>query len=384
MKTLEEIIARLAEIGKEVKAANDVETVTKLGKENEELQTRKAELEDLEQRKKTALDIQAGDASSTLIDKSVMIAKPIDFGKMSAEEVRGTPEYRSIWLKKLQEKPLNEVEERAAIIATAAIPTLTWGKIVEKMEHVSPIISKVTVTQIPSNLTIPKEDTTADVAWVAMDTASTDSEDELTDVALTVHKLIKTVEIGANVQGMSIDAFEGYIINKLHKKMAKAVENGIINGTGSAQSTGLALAGQITNTGEYTNGGMTYEDILTIIADLPDEGYRQDASFLMPSSLFYSDILPALTDKGSGLDVQAVTKKRIFDYETILCDRLATDTLIFGDLSYYHFNWVQAPEMAADKSVGFRTGSTVYRALALADGKLTNAAAFNKYTRASS
>jgi HK97 family phage major capsid protein len=93
-------------------------------------------------------------------------------------------------------------------------------------------------------------------------------------------------------------------------------------------------------------------------------------------------VLPALTDKGSGLDVQAVEKMKILNYDVILCDRVAADTIIFGDLSYYHWNWAKDVEIASDKSVDFRTGNTVYRALALCDGKTTNAAAFNKYTRA--
>ena len=292
-----------------------------------------------------------------------------------------TPEYRNLFFAHLMGKEMKP-EERAVVTATAAIPTATWDKIVEKMEHVAPLISKVTVSQLPSYVNLAVQDANADASWVAVGTASTDSGDSLGSVSLSAFKLIKTVEIGADVEKMSIDAFEAYIVNALYKKMAKAVENAIINGTGSAQPTGLALSGQITNTGEYTKAAMTYADLLKIVADLPDHGYRANASFVMPSALFYSDVLPALTDKGSGLDVQAVEKLKIFNYDVVLCDRMPTDTIIFGDLSFYHFNWAQPVEIKGDASVAFRTGSVVYRALALADGKPTLAAAFNKYVRA--
>ena len=60
MKTLAEIIARLAEIDTEVRAASDAAAVEKLAVEKKELLERKAELEELEQRKQGALGIATG------------------------------------------------------------------------------------------------------------------------------------------------------------------------------------------------------------------------------------------------------------------------------------------------------------------------------------
>lgn len=294
----------------------------------------------------------------------------------------GTQEYRNAWLTKMKGKEVNEVEERALMTAGGAIPTETMNKIVEKMEYIAPILGKVDLTRIPSNLSIPVEDTVNDASWVAMGTASNDSADALTTVTLAAYKLIKTVEIGADVETMSIPAFETYLVNRLAKKMAKALENAIINGTGSSQPTGLLASGVITNTGTFTKAAMTYTDLLTIVGDLPDHDYRSGATFIMPSALFYSDVLSALTDKGSGLDVQAVEKMKVLGYDVVLCDRVAADTIIFGNLENYAMNLASDVKVESDRSVAFRTGSTVYRAMALADGKVKNAAAFNKYTRA--
>ena len=44
-------------------------------------------------------------------------------------------------------------------------------------------------------------------------------------------------------------------------------------------------------------------------------------------------------------------------------------------------NIAKAPTISSDDSVGFRTGTRVYRGLALADGKLATADAFVRYTR---
>lgn len=321
---------------------------------------------------------------TNLENKSIAVkeAKVVDNFESKAKEFSvETMEYRNAFLKKLQGKELTQ-QENAVVTATGAIPTQTLNKIKEDMEYIAPIIQKIDLSFIPSYLSIPVDDTVNDASWVAIGTASTDSADALTTVTLSAYKLIKTVEIGADVKVMAIDAFEAYLVGKLAAKIAKALENAIINGTGSSQPTGLLASGVITNTGTFTLLGMTYADLLKIIGDLPDHGYRAGASLVMPSALFYSDVLPALTDKGSGLDVQAVEKMKVLGYDVILCDRVAADTIVFGNLKAYSMNIADDIKIESDKSVAFRTGSTVYRAMALADGKVTNAAAFNKYTRA--
>lgn len=298
-------------------------------------------------------------------------------------EAVGTKEYRNAFLKKLQGKDLTQ-QENALVTASGAIPTQTMNKIVEKMEHVAPILAKIDLSFIPSYLSVPVEDTVNDASWVAMGTAATDSSDALATVTLSAYKLIKTVEIGADAAVMAIDAFESYLVNRLAKKIAKALENAVINGTGSSQPTGLLKSGVITNTGTFTKAAMTYADLLAIVGDLPDHGYRVGASLVMPSALFFSDVLPALTDKGLGIDVQAAANMRFLEHDIVLCDRVAADTIIFGNLENYTLNISRGVEISSDDSAGFRTGSTVYRALALADGKCLNAAAFNVYTRAAS
>jgi len=300
--------------------------------------------------------------------------------EMNPVDIVATPEYRNAWLKKLQGKDLSQ-QENTVVTASGAIPTETLNKVISLMEYVAPILSKIDLSFIPANLTIPVESSLADASWVAMGTASTDSTDALTTVSLAAYKLIKTIEIGADASIMAIGAFETYLVDKLARKMAKALENAVINGTGSAQPTGLMKSGEITNTGTFTKTAMTFADLMTIVGDLPDHGYRIGASFVMPSALFYSDVLPALATKNYVIDLQSAENFKVLGYDVILCDRLAADNIIFGDFKFYSMNISSGIEIANDKSVGFKTGSTVYRAMALVDGKKTNVDAFNKYTR---
>ena len=104
--TLEQITARLAELDEEVRAATDAEAVNKAADEKKELLARKAELEALEQRKQTALEIQSGIITPKIIDTRKE-DKPMEFENMLPVEVRNR-RISAAFLKGLQGKPLTD------------------------------------------------------------------------------------------------------------------------------------------------------------------------------------------------------------------------------------------------------------------------------------
>lgn len=373
--SLSDITERLSTLDKEVREMKTVESIELATEQKKALLERKTELETLEKRKQQALGLQQGE----LVGKRI--------GGLKMEEQRtfsvDSAEYRSAYLKALQGKELDK-EERAAVTGTAVIPTTTLNKIIEKLEQTSALYSKITVLNIPSNLTLPVENAKADASWVSVGTASTDSVDSFATAAtLGAYALIKTIEITADVAAMSIDVFESFIVNALYKKLAKAVENAILNGTGSNQPTGLLKSGEITTTTTYTKAAMTFKDLMKIIAQLGTM-YLPGATFVMPKALFYGDVLGMVDSTGNRVvvaDPTAPAKFSILGYPVIVDDYMTADTVLFGDLSYYYWNWVKNVEVTSDKSVGFRSGSTVYRAMALADGKKVLADAFCTATR---
>ena len=221
-------------------------------------------------------------------------------------------------------------------------------------------------------------------SWVAVGTAATDSADTITSVSLGAYMLIKTVEITADVQTMSIDAFETWLVGRLANKLEAALDAAVFTGTGSSQATGI-LKTLDTATGTFTKAKATYADLIKIIAALPT-GYATDAVFVMPRKLFYTDVIGITDTQGQPVvhaDAESPAKHNILGYPVILDDNLTADNILFGELSYYHMNIARAPEVTSDDSVAFRAGSRVYRAMALADGKLTVSDAVVRFNRAS-
>lgn len=284
-----------------------------------------------------------------------------------------TPEYREAFLKKLQGKELN-AEERQAVTATAAIPTITMNEIVHKLE-LNPLIAAVDLTHIPGYVTYPAEGTANDAAWVAMGTAATDGADTLTAITLGANKLIKTVEIGADVDAMSIDAFEAWLVARLANKIEKAVDAGILNGGGSTSGECLGIkTSKTTADYKYTKAAMTWKDVTAIIGALPGQ-YHNEASFVMPPALFFGEVLGMTDSTGNRvvvMDPQAPRKYNVLGFPCIVDGNAATDEVYFGDLKAYKFNFAKDVEVRSSEEVEFRKGSKVWRAMALADGKLAD------------
>ena len=291
----------------------------------------------------------------------------------------GSAEYREAYLMNLQGRELN-AEQRAAVSASAAIPTQTLNQVFHYLEE-SPILSRIDLTYIPGNVVLPVEGTNADAAWIDMATAATDSEDTVTSISLGAHKLIKTVEISADVENMAIDAFESWLVARLGEKIEKALDAAVFNGTGTKQATGILTT--VSATGTFTKAKAKYSDLIAIIAALPS-GPAKNATFAMPRKLFFTDVVGIEDQSGQPVchvDVESPAKYNILGYPVVLDDNIPVDNIIFGDFKAYKMNIAKAPTVASDDSVGFRSGSRVYRAMALADGKLAMASAFVRYTR---
>lgn len=305
------------------------------------------------------------------------------FGSPEGETVSGpdSPEYRTAWLKNLQGRELT-AEERTAMTASAAIPTETMNMIVHRLELV-PMLNAIDITFIPGNVTYPAEDTINAANWVEMATAATDSADTLKAITLAAYKLIKTVEITADVRAMAVPAFEAWLVSRLANKIQVALDSAVFTGDGSNKATGILHSGVITNTGTWTSTGMTYADLLKIIAALPTQ-YHPGAMFATTRAVFFGQILGMKTDGGDKVvvaDAQATAKFNILGYPVIVDDNCAANTVIFGDMKAYKLNFASPIEVKSDESVAFRTGSTVYRAMCLADGKVADKNAFTVFTK---
>ncbi len=378
---LDAVNARLAADEVEVRESEDLDLIKEKTEQKEMLLERKSELEDLEKRAAAAAEIAAAVVETNVIERK-------DPEKM--EERIFTPdtvEYRDAYMKSLMGKAMSLEERTALTVAANVIPTETLNKIYGKLEDAD-LIKEVDVLHIPGYVSIPVATTVNDAAWTAMGNAATDSADIIGTVALTARKLIKTIEITADIQAMSIPAFQTWLVNKLASKMEVAICAAIVNGGGSSANApvGVGQCGITKYASGLTNPGI--DDLSAFMGTLKS-AYHRGAVWVMSSKTFFTLIQALPSDSNAvfaqaGMNPMLLGHKVIFDDACDSCkfksgstaDSANCDHIIFGNFKNYVFNFGEGIAIEADSSVAFRTGSTVYRGMALCDGNVVDKDAF--------
>ena len=369
--TVEQLEERKAAIGAEL----DNEGADLDALENE-VRAIKAELEARKEEEakraevREAVALGEGEVIKTFVEEKRTMEK-----NFSVDSV----EYRDAWIKNLMGKELS-VEERTAITGTDAIPTETLDKIVNVLKE-NALLGKIDLMQIPGYVKIPIYATNNDATWTD---SSTDSQDVIGSITLQPKQLIKTIEVPATVDKMSISAFERYITEALANKIESALQKAVIAGTGTTEPVGIITAAT-SKTGTFTRAAVTKADLLSIMGDLPAE-YQNGACWIMPSKVFFSEVM-AIADHNDFTNVNDGFTYRLFGKDVVMDDnaKVSTkDAILYGQPKAYHVNLGEGVKVDKDMSVGFRNNSAVYRGVCLADGNLDNASAFVKYTRATS
>lgn len=298
---------------------------------------------------------------------------------MERTEILATAEYRSAYFKQLQGKELGEEEKRAMTSASssagAAIPTQTMNMIIGQIKESTSLLGLITVTNIEGLTSFPVENVVNDAAWTAEGSDSTPSNDSLKPLVLAAYTLIKTIKITAQVKRMAVDAFELWIVEALVRKLRAACDKAVISGTGSNQPTGLdAQTWNTENSVTVASGStVTYDNIVDLEA-LVGEGFIPNAVWVFNRKM-KATVLKLKDDQKRPIFERAVEDGfvgTLLGYPVRLDANVKDGEMYFGDWkSGYVMNFAQPITIESSAEAGFMSGSTVYRGMALVDGKPT-------------
>ena len=298
---------------------------------------------------------------------------------MERTEILATAEYRSAYFKQLQGKELGDEEKRAMTSASssagAAIPTQTMNMIIGQIKESTSLLGLITVTNIEGLTSFPVENVVNDAAWTAEGADSTPSNDTLKPLVLAAYTLIKTIKITAQVKRMAVDAFELWIVEALVRKLRAACDKAVISGTGSNQPTGLdAKTWNTENSVTVASGAtVTYDNIVDLEA-LVGEGFIPNAVWVFNRKM-KATVLKLKDDQKRPIFERAVEDGfvgTLLGYPVRLDANVKDGEMYFGDWkSGYVMNFAQPITIESSAEAGFMSGSTVYRGMALVDGKPT-------------
>lgn len=321
------------------------------------------------------------------------------------DTVCDTPEYRSAFYKTLLGHSLNEDEKNAFAVAmetaekradafnsssdtAAVLPTETLNEIIRKAHKIGGLMAECRAFNVPTKISIPVGAAGNKAAWHTEGAAVDTEKAVVTNVSFDGYEIIKIFSISEKVRKMSVPAFEAYLTDELSACVMETIADALVNGTGSAQGSGL-------ETITFTNGTnaveiakastAAYADVVNLVALLP-RGYAAGAKFAMNNATLYR-VFYGMVDSNKRpvfiADPKAENIGKILGYEVIVDDNIADNDVYFGNFAkYLAYNMPEGIVIDVSRESGFRKGVIDYRALAIADCKPIISDAFVKMYKA--
>lgn len=375
---LHEVQERLAALDVEVREMTSAEDVDKATEEKKQLLERQKELLDLEQRKKTALELSEGNGEAKVIETRKEETK-MDLSKMTMEQRIATPEYRDLWLAKLMGRNIEKRDNEMGLTEVGdVVPTLTQERIFNKLRDYVPLLNEITLLQVPGNVTFVVEGTKNDAAIHAENTLITPAADTMTKITLGGFEIVKVLRISATIKAMSIPSFETWLVDNLAESIADKIGEYIIYGDGNGEPKGLDSAAVYTdgtNAVDWTNDNtVTTAELIELVGYLKP-GYHRRAKFLMNHKTYWSVVSKQENQKYS---IMTPDWKRLLGYEILLDDRVDDYDIFFGDFKKVVGNLSQNIVVDRSAESGFLNNAIDFRGTAIFDCDIATGEAFVK------
>ena len=166
---------------------------------------------------------------------------------------------------------------------------------------------------------------------------------------------------------MSIDAFEGWLVEMLSGDIARAIDNYIINDA----TNGISAIAFTTNTNQIlqtATTGYTYSDLVSVAALMP-AAYDSEAEWLVSKKVLYGSIKKIVDS--SGRPIFDIADKSLLGYPVVVDDYVGTskNEIYLGRWSDIVGNLSQDVTVERNDSSGFREAAIDYRGYATFDSK---------------
>lgn len=336
-------------------------------------------------------EFEVAAAETANLNALANIQPPAPFS--TRENMAGDPEnkeavYRVAFFKRLQGKELSPEELTAyssgASSAGAVIPTQTAEEIITKLKERAPLLQEITLLQVQGNVTFAVEGTNNAAAIHTENASITPAADTLTKVSLSGWEVTKLVQVSDTVKTMSINAFEGWLVDMLVESIADKISDLIINGTGSSQAKGIEKVntwGDTNSVSVAKAGSLTAANVQTLIG-LLGGGYDANAKFIMSKKTLYTDFMPLQDNSKNDIVTREGRSYYVYGYPVLIDSRVTEHEAYLGDLKKYVANLAESVNVKADFDID--TNSNKYLGVAIFDGAPALGEAFVKLVKATS
>lgn len=382
-KYLLDLIARkkkeMGELQKRSDASQDLaevraigETLAALKKEIEEAEAQLAEIEN------EGTEAQAEEERAIVPDGAVLRNASIvaSFGGAQAEETN--MEYRNAFMNLvLRNTPIPaELRENANTTtgdAASVIPTELVNQIIEKFDNVGMILPLITKTSYAAGVEIPTSTVKPVASWVAEGAGSDRQKKATGKITFSYFKLRCEISMSMEVGTMALSAFEAKFVENVAKAMIYAIENAVINGTGSSQPKGILAetpeAGQVVE----TKGALKFAHLAEAEGALPVE-YETGAKWCMNKKTF-AKIQGLVDEQGQPIarvnyGVGKELERAVLGRDVVVSPYVPDDKMFMFDFADYVLNTIY--DMGISKKQDWETEDLLTKAVMSVDGKVVD------------
>ena len=365
-KTVDELEKRQALLSAEIPAEErEAMTAEEIEERCDELEAIKAELE-----ARAAAAAAAEETRQEVAEGNDPIIKDFKEEREEKPMEKNSMEYRNLWLKNLQ-GTLTEEETRAyaSVDDNNAVPEITSEKFFEKMKKLAPMLSEITLLRVAGNLKFVAEGVRNTASKHTENSAIAAAEDTVVNVTLGGFEFMKIIQISRTAKLMSVDAFEGWLVEMLAGDIARAIDNYILNdGT-----NGIAALIWTTSTNQIVAANYGYGNVCDLIALLP-AAYDAEAKFLVNKKTLYGKVAQIVDSTGNPIfvpDTVTGVGGRLMGYPVVVDDYVGKDKdeLYLGKWTDVVGNLPEDIHVDRDESAGFTSNSILYRGIAVFDSK---------------
>ena len=371
----------MAELQAKSDASQDLAEVRAIGESlatlKREIEDAEAQLAELEKDGDGAEGADGADAQRAAVPVGTELRNAQVVGSFAAPQARATeaqPEdlaYRQAFMEYvLRGTPIpKEVRANENTLTSevgSVIPTHLVNQIIEKFDNVGMILPLITKTSYAAGVEIPTSTVKPVASWVSEGAGSDRQKKAPTGkITFAYYKLRCEISMSMEVGTMALSAFEAKFVENVAKAMIYAIENSIINGTGSGQPKGI-----LTETGVEVTGGATYDKLCEAEAAIPVE-YEVGAKWCMSKKSFMKFV--AMTDlQGQPIarvnyGIGGKVERTLLGRDVVISPYVADDKAFIFDFADYVLNTIY--DMGISKKQDWDTEDLLTKAVMSVDGK---------------
>ena len=375
-KLIERKQSEMDELKKRSDESQDLAEVRAIGevleKLAEEIAEAKAQLEELDKEKEEQPAQEEVHAERSEIPaqaelRNAQVVSTFNIGGKETMENHNT-EYRNAFMEYVLRGTPIPAELRDATTTSdvaSVIPTHLVNQIIEKFDNVGMILPLITKTSYKAGVEIPTSSVKPVASWVS-ERATSEKQNKVTaKITFAYYKLRCEIAMSMEVGTLALSSFEAKFVENVAKAMTYAVENAVINGTGSGQPKGI-----LKETGVAVTGGATYEKLCEVEGAIPVE-YEVGAKWCMNKKTFMKFV--AMVDQAGqpiarvNYGINGKADRTLLGRDVVISPYVEDNKAFVFDFADYILNTIY--DMGITKKQDWDTEDLLTKAVMSVDGK---------------